>query len=259
MSEPPNGNRVTQASVLGQAPSKPSRYVEIDFMRGIAVVLMIGYHLLYDIKTFVKFSFGLPDWFWPIGTHFIGFLFFTLFGISAWLAYDSNSTLYAARLRRRGLKLLFLSFGITAVTALASPAHAIYFGVLHCLAACTLLTYPFLKMRKFNLLLGFSIVVGALILQQFRFASSTFMWLGLRPEAGAGGDWFPLIPWVGVALIGIRVGEFLYPHSNHRSFFRDAEKGKVARIPIFLGRHSLTIYVLHQPLILATIYLVTRL
>lgn len=219
---------------------------------------MIVYHFLYDVRAFSKFPLALPEWFWPFGTHVIGFLFFTLFGISAWLAYNSDSANYPSRSRRRGVILVTLSLVISAISVLFNPSLTIYFGVLHCFAACAFLTYPFLKTRKYNLVIGLLIVAGAFVLQQFRFPFSSLMWLGLRPEIGTGGDWFPLIPWFGIALIGIRFGEFLYPRPDSPSRLHGLKWGQGPRGLVFLGRHSLPIYVLHQPLLLAAVHLATR-
>ncbi len=76
-----------------------------------------------------------------------------------------------------------------------------------------------------------------------------------------GGDWYPLIPWFGVVLLGVEIGKYLYPLPDNRGprpAFLDRPK-KVSRLLVFLGRHSLVIYLIHQPIFIGAILIFQRL
>lgn len=256
----------TTALILLPAPQKNSvggkRHLEVDALRGVAVVWMILFHLSYDLYTFGREALGgplpLPEWYWRYGAEPIGTLFFFLLGVSAWLRYQSHPTPKPFSLFfKRGAQILAMAGGLTAITALISQRFTIYFGVLHCIGASLLMLPFFLKYRSLNLILGLTIIGAGVALSQFRVSFSWLLWLGFWPEAGTGGDWYPLIPWFGVALVGIFLGQAVYPRPESSSAFtrRFETPGRITNALALLGRHSLKIYVIHQPLLLGLLYL----
>ena len=112
------------------------RIWEIDFLRGLSIILVVGYHLLYDlgeyvgIKRFLGFSTNLTTVAWVVAQHFFAGLFIVLSGTS--------STLTRSNLRR-GMKLLAVSIIITAATYIYNPPSAIWFGILQLLAVSILI------------------------------------------------------------------------------------------------------------------------
>ena len=76
------------------------------------------------------------------------------------------------------------------------------------------------------------------------------MWLGLKFNNFNTLDYFPLLPWFGVILLGIYFGKLLYPKGKRR-FNINLENKYLS----FLGRHSLIIYLLHQPILILVINL----
>ncbi len=67
-------------------------------------------------------------------------------------------------------------------------------------------------------------------------------------------DYVPLFPWAGAMLIGVAVG-----HTLIRTAFRPI--APLARLPRWIGtmgRHSLVIYMVHQPILLGVLWLVLR-
>jgi uncharacterized membrane protein len=81
------------------------------------------------------------------------------------------------------------------------------------------------------------------------------IWLGLTPDNVCAVDFFPIFPWFGVVLIGIFVGNSLYPGATRKFNLCDISNSFIIRLFCFLGRHSLLIYLIHQPLLITLLYL----
>jgi uncharacterized membrane protein len=68
-------------------------------------------------------------------------------------------------------------------------------------------------------------------------------------------DYYPVLPWFGVALVFISAGHALYPGGRARFALPDLSRRPVLRQLCFLGRHSLLIYMIHQPILLGVLFL----
>ena len=230
-----------------------SRIWEIDFLRGLAIVLMVGYHLLYDlgdfvgIKKFLGFSTDLSSPAWLIAQNFFAGLFVVLSGISS--TFSRNNF-------RRCVKFAVVALLITAVTYLFDPASAILFGIIHCLAVSVLIyALTFQRTRPTTRAAWGAVVLsGAFFMPALRkLLAVKTNWLipfGLFSPSFASLDYFPLIPWFGIFLIGTALGEWIY--AQPKSLLRRQLPDNFIN---WCGRHSLLIYLIHQPLILAILYL----
>ena len=234
------------------------RFWEIDSLRGIAILLMVIFHILFDLDFFglyrIDFSY-LPM---RIFNYSIGTLFLVLVGISLTLSFmKAQNTLSQADLRRkfliRGLKILGRGFVATLVTWAYLGRGVILFGVLHCIGVSILLGYLFIQQRLSPLVLGVFCIITGLILRGFRFDFPYLLWLGFIPTNFYTLDYFPLLPWFGVVLIGIMIGNTVYPQLHPIIQLPDLSKKKIILLLQFLGRHSLVIYLLHQLIIVGVI------
>jgi uncharacterized membrane protein len=229
------------------------RIWEVDFLRGLSIILMVGYHLLFDLgefrglKSFLGFSTDLASPAWTAAQLFFAALFVILSGISSTLSRSNV---------RRGLRLLAVSLLVTVATYLFDPASAVWFGILQCLAV-SILVYGavFGKARPAACVAWGALVVGlAAALPAVKKALVVrFDWLlpfGIHSPSFSSFDYFPLIPWLGVFLIGAALGKSVY--SAGRSLL-------AWRLPVTFvnvaGRHSLLIYIVHQPVIMGILYL----
>jgi uncharacterized membrane protein len=231
---------------------RPSRIWEIDFLRGLSIILMVGYHILFDlselcgIRTLIGIPINLSTRAWWAAVMFFAGLFIVLSGISSTL---SRSNI------RRALKLLVVSIAVTAATYVFDSSSAVYFGILHCLASCILIYGLTLEKSKPRtcaaagaIVLGLSVAVS-LIMKK---APVRFDWLlpfGIHSQTFASFDYFPLLPWFGIFLAGAVLGKSIY--APRRSLIPKRLP------PIFInaaGRHSLLIYIVHQPVILAFLW-----
>ena len=251
------------AAVSPAAPPR-RRIWELDFVRGLCVALMILDHLLYDLgfvfpqQWFAAGGSGVIYelccfahdfyWDWPL-RHIIRVLVLAGFigscGISCSL---SRSNL------RRGLKLLAVALALSGATALLDlmmRQHGFFisFGVLHMLALSMLI---YAGLNRFgpwpSLILGAAILIASLFVGPESCSGGGFFLyaLGLGSE-GVSADYFPLIPYLGWFLVGAVLGGRLY--RDKRSFFPQHGHGKALKPCLWLGRHALLCYILHQPAI----------
>lgn len=152
---------------------------------------------------------------------------------------------------------LLISYGtIFAEVFLGLRGIRIWFGVLHMLGISMML-YPLFRKLPAWLLAVFGLSFAALGFW-FQSVNISVPWLfplGLRAEnTYTGSDYFPLFPNFGWFLIGSALGKILYQNRQSR-FPRARSTALPIRLMSFMGRHSLVIYLLHQPLILCLYYL----
>jgi uncharacterized membrane protein len=229
------------------------RIWEIDFLRGLAIILMVGYHLLYDLgemvglKSFLGWSTNLTTLAWTIAQYFFAGLFVVLSGISSTLSRSNV---------RRALKLLAAALLVTAATFVFDPRSTILFGILHCLTV-SILIYGliFQKAKAAACATAAAVVIAITVTLQFALKGIPirFDWLlpfGVHSPGYSSFDYFPLLPWFGVFLVGSALGKSIY--ASRRSLIRRPLPSTFINVA---GRHSLLIYIVHQPIILAVLYL----
>lgn len=238
------------------------RFWEVDCLRGIAIIMMIIYHFLYDLTFFYVYSFEVNSGFLWYFARFTAFSFVFLIGVSLTLSYSrvqiTGEYIEGGLFRKyvkRGLKIFILGLIITFATWIFIPQEFIIFGILHFIGVAIILAYPFMKLKYINLFLGVSIIIIGIYLGNFSFDFNWLVWLGFIPSNLQTIDYFPIFPWFGVVLIGLFIGRVFY--KNYRRQFKliDLSKKYPVRIFSFLGRNSLIIYLIHQPILIILLYL----
>lgn len=209
---------------------------------------MVLVHLIHDLCA----TFG-----WQPGPVFTavkqwgGGVFFLISGVSITLGH---------RHLRRGLAVLGCGMVCTAATAalyalgLAGKEILIYFGTLHCLGLCMLL-WPLLGRLPAGGLLAVGVLLTAAGLGLVLRPAVGPFWLlpfGVLPENFATSDYFPLLPYLGIFLLGALLGRRLYPHGSTR-FPRAPSGNLLLRFLCGCGRRALPIYLLHQAAISAVL------
>ncbi|NYZ80028.1 DUF1624 domain-containing protein, partial [Candidatus Micrarchaeota archaeon] len=190
-----------------------------------------------------------PFWFWFALT--TASLFLLLSGVSLVLSRSRSEKRGASFLKylKRGLLIFSLGMLITFVTWLFIGSDFVLFGVLHLIGLSVILSYPLVKNKNASLVAGFLLILAGVVLQGMRFGFSWLVWLGLKPVGYHSVDYFPLLPWLGVVLVGVFLGNVLLKNYG-RTFASVAGQNRAARFLSFFGRHSLVIYLLHQPVII---------
>jgi uncharacterized membrane protein len=220
-------------------PTK-QRIKEIDFVRGIAIILMIIFHLIVDLKDFFSYHLEYLQGFWYIEGKCSAILFIFLCGISSTLSHSST---------RHGIKIFTWAMILTTITYFYNPDFYIRFGILHLLGISLLSASVLGRLPRVWLLLlsVTSIIIGLFFVQ--RYTSSPYLFpLGLQTNTFASLDYYPLFPWCGIFVAGILAGRIVYAP-------RQPIVSKHLPKPItWLGQHSLAIYLIHQPILLSLLY-----
>ena len=231
------------------------RIWELDALRGLCVLGMVIIHLMYDVVELYR----LVDWSYPTVFLFIrdwgGVLFLLISGICVTLGSHPV---------RRGIAVFVCGLLCTAVTGgmvildYAGKGMIIWFGVLHCLGICMLLWPLFRKLPVVVLaVLALCLVAAGFYLDSC--VRVSFPWLipfGVVFPGFSSSDYFPLLPHLGFFLLGAVLGRTLYRKKESLVPGIDPQKP----IPAFLcfcGKHSLWIYLLHQPVLTAVLSLIT--
>ena len=228
-----------------------NRIWEIDVLRGIAIILMIIFHFLYDLNYFHYFYIDLSIIYLTVLAYFAAALFLLLVGISLTLSYTkAQKTLTKSKLKwkflRRGFFIFSLGLLVTIVTWIYLSKGFIIFGVLHCIGISIILAFPFVRYKIGPFILGISLIVLGIFLYSFKFDFPWLLWLGFIPHNFYTVDYFPLLPWFGAVLIGISLGNLFYADDKRKFELKDKTNLIIVKIIAFLGRHSLIIYLLHQ-------------
>ncbi len=241
-----------------QSAAFRGRYWEIDTVRGIAIVMMVLFHILFDLSYFGIPLVDVHSGFWRWFALSTASTFVFLVGLSLSISYARNSTkldrnALMTKYFRRGAGIFLLGMVITLATWLMIGEGMIIFGILHLIGLSIMLAPFFLRLGCANLMVGIGVVLIGTGLSAFE-GPLWLAWMGLHPSWFYSLDYEPLFPWFGLVLIGIAVGSMLYP-GGKRLF--DIPEIRVPPVGVLaaMGRHSLVIYVLHQPVILAFLLL----
>ena len=226
------------------------RFWEIDFARGIAIIMMIIYHLVFDLNYFGFISVNMYNGFLGIFKKIIAVSFITLVGISLTLTSNLKSN---KRIIKKGIIVFAFGLLLTLVTFIFIKENTIYFGILHFIGLSIILSIIFLRFFKLNLLIGILLIILGNIVNKINIDFPLLIIFGITFKGFTTLDYFPLLPWFGLILIGIFVGGLLY--KNNQRMFKLFNEPKRLSFLQFLGKRSLVIYLIHQPILISIVYL----
>jgi len=232
-----------------QAP----RVEGLDALRGVAIVAMVVYHFCFDLRYF-----GVARWDfehdirWLAARTLILSSFLLIAGISAALARRDPAA--DARWPRHVAVIGGAALLVTAASAIMFPRSFIWFGVLHAIALSLLLARLLIDRPRAALAAGVIVIAAGVMLSSQHFDNRMLGWLGFMTGKPMTEDYVPLFPWSGVLFLGIAAGHALVA-SN---FAMLAPLARMPRALRFLGRHSLAVYLVHQPLLLGGLGLAVR-
>jgi len=233
-------------------PTSPQRLAAIDGMRGFALCLMIAYHFAFDLVWFRVFRADFNhDAFWLGCRGIIVTLFLGLVGVSLVLAQRAHPG--ARAFWRRVALIAGCAVLVSGASYVAFPQTFITFGVLHCIALSSILARPLVNWPRLALLAGIAILAMGNTLHLPLFDTPWLNWIGMMTHKPATEDYVPLFPWLGVVLVGVAVGNWLLA----RERVALVTLGRITPAWLaWLGRHSLLVYLVHQPLLVGILRVV---
>ncbi|WP_428640758.1 heparan-alpha-glucosaminide N-acetyltransferase [Roseibium sp.] len=236
-----------------------SRLAVLDFARGLAVVAMALYHLSWDLSWF-----GFVDWpvahgsGWRVFAALIAGSFLFLAGVSLDLAHHKG--IRWRPFRRRLAVIVVAAAAVSLVTYFTFGNTYVRFGILHSIAAASVIALPFTRLPFW---VGAAGAVFLLSLPAWAgspvFNGQLWLWTGLGTPEFASVDYVPVAPWAGVTLAGLsasRIFRGAHVWEKLAVFRLDGRAGRISR---FLGRHSLPVYLLHQPVLYGLVWSATLL
>ena len=229
----------------------------LDITRGICVLAMIAYHFCWDLGFFgfidprlITQGFGL------FIAQFIGLSFITIAGISSRILSLSDN--FKKKFLKRFFKLVFISAVISTATFLLNRNSFIFFGILHFLSLCSLVSLILIYIKSsFHLFLIF--LCAAIISISGITFNLPFMlsWLGFNREIPTTNDFYPLFPWITFYFFGFWFGKIIYEKlSKKENGFSMPIDGINMLLKFFeyMGQKALIIYILHQPILFSLFF-----
>jgi uncharacterized membrane protein len=237
-----------------------SRLGEIDFTRGIAILMMIVFHTVYDLSFFSIYPVDVAGGFWRYFAYATASLFLIVVGVSLVVSHDrAAATLsgffLAKKFLIRGASIFALGLLVTLATWLYLHEGFVVFGILHLIGVSVALSPLFFRFGKWNIALGLGCIPAGFLIGGMS-GPAFLLPLGILPPGFTSVDYTPLFPWFGLVLIGLGLGSVLYTGGVRQFSFRPMPEFVVEPLA-FLGRHSLVIYLVHQPVIILLLALVT--
>lgn len=237
--------------------TRAGRIEALDLARGLALVAMASYHFTWDLEFFGYAPAGMTAvGGWKIYARCIASTFLFLAGVSLVLAHGDG-------IRWRGFGKRFAmvagaAAAISAVTYFAVPEGFIFFGILHQIALASLLGLAFLRLPwLITALAAVAVVAAPHYLRADLFNHPALWWIGLSTANPRSNDFVPLFPWFGAVLAGVATAR-LALRTDMAARLSHWRPGGWSRLLRFGGRHSLAVYLLHQPLIIACIWLFSQ-
>ncbi len=240
---------------------KQRRIHLIDELRGLCIILVVIYHAFYSLVMIYGYkqpaeAFAVMRKIQPV----LPAMFILLSGISFQL---SRSNI------RRGLKLLAVAAIMMLALWLVMPSQMIWFGIIHFLAVMNIvlgllkkyvdkipasvgiISCAILFILTYNVQNGYIGIESSLSLElpEFMYLTDLTAPLGFYSPSFHSADYCPIIPWAFMFIIGTVLGRYvrLLPEKLSKTHIKPLA---------FIGRHTLIIYLLHQPIIVGVLQLI---
>lgn len=233
------------------------RYWEVDLARTVAIAMMVVFHAGYDLDFLMPDSGIEPrQGGWLALQIATGSLFLFVVGVSftisdaAAIRRGLTWRQRVAKHVRRGALVLGCGMLISLVTWIALDDRYVRFGILHVIGVSVILAPFVVGLGIWNAPLGVAAIGAGLLLRGAESDVPGLLVLGWRPPGGAGVDYYPLLPWFGVVLLGLAAGTALYP-AGRRGRWGDSLPRHAPDLLTAPGRHSLVFYLVHQPVLIA--------
>lgn len=238
-----------------------TRLWEIDAARTAAMVLMVIYHVVYDIHLLAPGVAPNPyQGGWRALQVVTGSLFLGVVGVSFWVSHAQAARrgiagveLWRSHLPRAAEVLAAAALVSLATFVVLGAVDVVRFGILHLIGVLMLVVLPLtVRLGPWNAVLGAAVVAVGLSMDVQSDVPGALVLGFIPPEQGV--DWYPILPWAGAALFGVAVASVLYPGGRRGALMgRLPAVSRVGHLAGEPGRHSLPFYLVHQPVLIAVI------
>lgn len=213
------------------------RIWEIDLLRAVAIMFMVTFHLIFDLNEFLGIDIDYLSGFWYWEGKVSALIFIFIAGLSS--GFSKNPV-------KRGVKVLAFGILISIVTYIIFKEEYIRFGILHFLGTSMIL-FPVLKNLNNVVLFIITVIIAisGLYIDNFSAYNGILLPLGVMYNGFASIDYYPLIPYLSVFILGILAYKIYY--YKKQSFFKFNFENENIK---FISKNSLTIYLIHQPVLI---------
>ena len=229
----------------------PQRFDRIDVLRALAIVWMAAFHFGFDLNYYglldPRQSFH-RDPLWTTQRTCIVSLFLFCAGLGQAVALHAGQGW--PKFWRRWAQVAGCAALVSVGSALMFPRSWIFFGVLHGIALMLILCRLLAPLRLWLVPLGAVAIVLPRVVQLTAFDHPALRWIGLVTHKPVTEDFVPVLPWLGVMLLGLAAGQWLLQH--RRALLSGAVPAALQPLAT-LGRWSLSFYMLHQPVLIGAI------
>lgn len=236
-----------------------NRYMELDIARAVAVLAMFSFHFVWDLQYFGLYrpSSQFVAECWGFYARFIGSSFLFIAGMSAVFSNQEDSYC-GKKIVKRLLMIGGSAAMISVVTWFLFPRYFIFMGILHLLALCSLIAV-LVKNWSFYVLFGIAVLIFVLNYAVVGIFPDTrmFAWIGLSAYPPGSLDYYPFFPWGAIFILGMACAKcFSSFLTSHWHFYPGlGEKSSIFTSTfVWMGRNSLLLYVVHQPIFFGLFY-----
>lgn len=210
---------------------------------------MIIYHLLFDLNYFGFLSVDLSSFEYLVFARVIQVSFLMLVGVSSYILFSKSKSfdLFVKKQINRFIIVGLNAILITLATWIAFPDQYISFGILHLIAVSIVIITVLSKLDRGAIFVLSLIIFALSLILDHRTYYEGISWLGFYTDNFSSLDYFPILPWLGVPLIGFSLGELIVSRAAM------LPTSKYLEIFSVIGRRSLLIYMIHQPIIFVLI------
>jgi len=239
--------------------NQDQRYKELDFLRAIAVLSMVLYHLCFDLAFFYGWDIPVREGIYSLWARGTAMTFLMVIGICFTISWKRNPSRSLQekypKYLHRGLTVFLGGMVIYFVTYLIVPGAAVKFGILHLIGVSAMLQPLFARFGAWNAVIGVLWTIVGLRLTSLTTESVLLFPFGIVYPEFYSLDYYPLFPWFGTVLMGMAVGSVLYVPE------RVSACKSVGALPypkglLWIGRRALPLYFVHQPILFVILALI---
>ena len=241
---PKSNNSADHRPKMPAEPILERRLHWVDALRGCAILLMFIYHFCFDLNYF-----GVLRQDFNHDIRWLGFRtvilssFLTLVGVG--IALGHGDKIRWPAFWKRWLQIAGGALLVTIGTYAMFPRSYVYFGVLHHIALASVIALAFVRVPKLVLALGIALLAIGNFVSHPYFDQPWLNWFGLMTHKPITEDYVPLLPWFGMVLIGVAIGCWIKGRAPLKHWRAGSSSAKVL---VWGGRHSLILYLIHQPI-----------